>query len=242
LVDAKTAETLLCVNRKTLIKWARAGQIGFSRPNDKGKWLFDVGSVGVALEPVVIPKRQCTHHDDKTEGGGGIKAIYARVSTRKQLDDLQSQVAVLTAKYPDHIVITDCGSGLNFKRKGLLSLLQLAFEGRLQHVRIAHRDRLCRFAYDLIEHILNKHGAEIHVEAHDLPPSAERELAEDVLSVITVFGARLHGARSAGRRGKRKADAEEDIEKEEDKRRCSPHADAGVLSESAPDARPEESN
>ena len=194
-VDAKTAETLLGVKRKTLIRWAKKGLIVYSRPNGRGKWLFDVGSVGVSTAATAngpYNTNPCTER---------IKAIYARVSTRKQLDDLQSQVAVLRAKYPDHVVITDCGSGLNFKRKGLLSLLQLAFEGRLQLVRIAHRDRLCRFAYDLVEHILRKHGAEIHVEAHDLPPSAERELAEDVLAVITVFGARLHGARSAGRRG-----------------------------------------
>jgi putative resolvase len=164
-----------------------------AHPKDegRGKWLFDVGSVGVSGGASTNGSNNTNPCTDR------IKAIYARVSTRKQLDDLQSQVAVLRTKYPDHAVITDCGSGLNFKRKGLLSLLQLAFEGRLQLVRIAHRDRLCRFAYDLVEHILRKHGAEIHVEAHDLPPSAERELAEDVLSVITVFGARLHGARSA---------------------------------------------
>ena len=241
LVDAQTAESLLGVKRKTLIRWAKDGRIVFSRPHGKGKWLFDVGSVGVTLAPNVEPKRPRNTSVEKEESGG-VKAIYARVSTRKQLDDLQSQVAALTAKYPDHVVITDCGSGLNFKRKGLLSLLQLAFERRLQHVRIAHRDRLCRFAYDLIEHILNKHGAAIHVEAHDLPPSAERELAEDVLSVITVFGARLHGARSAGRRGKRKADGEEDVEKAEVDRKRRLDADSGVSSEGASNACAEESD
>ncbi len=199
-VDAGTAERLLGVTRKTLIRWAQKGLIVYTRPNGRGKWLFDVGSVGIASAPVAEKSRGTT--EKKNEAG--VKAIYARVSTRKQLDDLHTQVAVLSAKYPDHVVFTDCGSGLNFKRKGLLSLLQLAFEKRLQIVRVAHRDRLCRFAYDLVEHIFHKHGAEIHVEAHDLPASAERELAEDVLSVITVFGARLHGARSAGRRNKAK--------------------------------------
>jgi putative resolvase len=179
-VDAKTAETLVGVRRKTLIRWAKQGLIAFSRPNGRGKWLFDVGSVGVSAPASVDGPG---HANLSTER---VKAIYARVSTRKQLDDLQSQVATLRTKYPDHVVITDCGSGLNFKRKGLLSLLQLAFDGRLQLVRIAHRDRLCRFAYDLIEHILRKHGAEIHVEAHDLPPSAERELAEDVVTSPTA--------------------------------------------------------
>jgi len=131
-----------------------------------------------------------------------VDAIYARVSTRKQLDDLESQIRTLTTKYPDHVVFRDCASGLNFKRKGLLSLLLLAFECRLRFWRIAHRDRLCRFAFDLLEYVFLKHGTKIHVEASDLPSSAESELAEDVLAVITVFGARLYGARSAGRRRK----------------------------------------
>jgi predicted site-specific integrase-resolvase len=139
-----------------------------------------------------------------------IDAIYARVSTRKQLNDLQSQIRTLTTKYPDHIVFSDCASGLNFKRKGLLSLLQLAFEGCLRLVRVAHRDRLCRFAFNLLKYVFLKHGTKIHVEASDLPSSAESELAEDVLAVITVFGARHNGARSSGgRRRRRGGDAHE---------------------------------
>jgi putative resolvase len=150
-----------------------------------------------------------------TTDDGPIQAIYARVSTRKQLDDLQSQIRELSSKYPTHVVFSDCASGLNFKRKGLISLLQLAFEHRLQLVRITHRDRLCRFAFDLLEFVFNFHGAKIIVEANDIPPSAERELAEDVLSVITVFGARLYGARSAGRRRRNIQ-----INQEEEKDKC----------------------
>ena len=178
---------MLGVHRKTLIRWARNGLITGYRPNPSGKWVFDISSVGVQIDHASI------------SSDGPVDAIYARVSTRKQLDDLQSQIRTLTTKYPNH---SDCASGLNFKRKGLLSLLQLAFEGRLRLVRIAHRDRLCRFAFDLLEYVFLKHGAKIHVEASDLPSSAESELAEDVLAIITVFGARLHGARSAGRRKK----------------------------------------
>ncbi len=192
LLDADAASSLLGVHRKTLIRWARNGIITGSRPNPNGKWIFDVSSVaGFRFE-----------HEPSLPAlsGGPVDAIYARVSTRKQLDDLQSQVSRLKAKYPDHVVFTDCASGLNFKRKGLLSLLQLAFERRLRVVCVAHRDRLCRFAFDLLEHVFKVHGARVSVESSDLPSSAESELAEDVLAVITVFGARLHGARSAGRR------------------------------------------
>jgi putative resolvase len=182
-----------------LIRWVHAGLITGNRPNPNGKWFFDVGSVEAS--PSNNAGGECR--------ADAVDAIYARVSTRKQLNDLESQIKTLTTKYPDHVIFRDCASGLNFKRKGLLSLLQLAFEGRLRLVRIAHRDRLCRFAFDLLEYVFLKHGAKIHVEASDLPSSAESELAEDVLAVITVFGARLLGARSAGRRRKPPSQGEE---------------------------------
>jgi len=60
-------------------------------------------------------------------------------------------------------------------------------------VHVTYRDRICRFAYDLIEHILTKHRAKIEVENND-QHAPEQELAEDVVSIITVFGARLSGS------------------------------------------------
>ena len=182
-VSAGEAEKALGVERRTLIRWAEAGHIRFLRPGGTGHWRFDITSVGQTDSATAIPNT------------GPVKAIYARVSTRKQIPDLQNQIDALKAKYPDHVVFSDCASGLNFKRKGLLSLLQLAFDGRLQVVRVAYRDRVCRFAYDLIEHILTKHGAKIEVENND-QHAPEQELAEDVVSIITVFGARLYGSRS----------------------------------------------
>jgi putative resolvase len=172
--------------------------------------LFDVASVGLAASSQLDNGGRGEESSD--ENAEPIKAIYARVSTRKQLNDLQSQIRTLQTKYPDHTVFSDCASGLNFKRKGLLSLLQLAFKRRLRIVRVAHKDRLCRFAFDLLEYVFRAHGAEIVVEANDVPASRERELAEDVLSVITVFGARLHGARSAGRRRTKCTQEEEEEE------------------------------
>lgn len=45
--------------------------------------------------------------------------IYARVSSYKQSEDLSRQIEKLKCKYPNHEVIQDIGSGINFKRKGL---------------------------------------------------------------------------------------------------------------------------
>ena len=177
---------------------------------------YDLTGCRPPLPPVEQPRESTGGGEEScSRSNNCIEAIYARVSTRKQLDDLQSQIRTLTTKYPDHVVFSDCASGLNFKRKGLLSLLQLALEGRLRLVRIAHRDRLCRFAFDLLEYVFLKHGTKVHVEASDLPSSAESELAEDVLAVITVFGARLHGARRGRRRRRHGVDDDERQEEEE---------------------------
>ena len=146
-------------------------------------------------------------HDNKSaerveEESGRIEAIYARVSTRKQLEYLETQIQGLQTKYPSSVVFRDCASGLNFRRKGLLSLLQQVLEGRVCVVHLAYKDRLCRFAYDLVERIFKHHNTEITVEAHNAS-SPEGELAEDVLSIITVFSARMYGRRSGAARGVR---------------------------------------
>jgi len=52
-------------------------------------------------------------------------------------------------KFPEHKIITDIGSGLNFRRKGLQTALELASKGRVSEVVVAYRDRLCRFAFEL---------------------------------------------------------------------------------------------
>ena len=110
-------------------------------------------------------------------------------------------------KYPAHIVFTDVCSGINFKHKSLETLLELASAGRLRVVCIAHRDRICCFAYDLLDCLFEKHGAKIIVEAYHAE-TTERELADHVISIITFFGARLYGSRS--RRSKRACEEEKD--------------------------------
>ena len=125
-----------------------------------------------------------------------VDVIYGRVSTRKQLPNLERQLSNLESKHSGCTIIRDRASGLNFHRKGLKTLLELAFARRLRTVHIAHRDRLCRFAYDLVQFVLESHGAKIIVDSQSEDPAPEQDLADDTLSFITVYGARLYGKRS----------------------------------------------
>jgi len=118
------------------------------------------------------------------------------VSSAKQKDDLERQIASLRESHPEHEVVKDIGSGINFKRKGLRSLLERSLEGGLDEVVVAHRDRLCRFAFDLIEWLFTKHGTKLVVLDQDVAsPESESEFTEDLLSIVHVFSCRYNGLR-----------------------------------------------
>jgi predicted site-specific integrase-resolvase len=123
------------------------------------------------------------------------KIIYARVSSKKQMDDLERQTDFLKSRFPDYILVTDVGSGINWKRKGLKTILEQSMLGNIQEVVVAHRDRLCRFAFELIEFIFKSNNVKLVVCDEDLEKSTEQELTEDLLSIIHVYSCRSMGRR-----------------------------------------------
>ncbi len=120
---------------------------------------------------------------------------YARVSSRKQQDDLERQVAYLKAKEPHAEVISDIASGLNFKRKGLKTLLERSLQGDKLTVVVAHRDRLARFGFDLIEWLIERNGGQVVVLSKAAHTSPTDELLQDLLAILSVFAARMPGLR-----------------------------------------------
>ena len=128
-----------------------------------------------------------------------INYVYSRVSSRKQMDDLLRQTEYLQQRRPEYasyVSITDVASGINFKRKGLQTILDSCIQGTIGELVVAHRDRLCRFGFELIESFVTKAGGKITVLDNDGNKSGEQELAEDLLSIIHVYSCRQMGKRS----------------------------------------------
>ena len=120
---------------------------------------------------------------------------YCRVSSPKQRDDLQRQTSFMQQAYPQAEIVKDIGSGLNFKRKGLLSILERSMSGANITLVVAHRDRLARFGYELIKYIIERNGGRLMVFSEP-SLSPESELTEDLLNIIQVFSCRMHGLRN----------------------------------------------
>ena len=132
---------------------------------------------------------------NKLESDERKSIVYARVSSNKQKHDLQRQIDYLHEKFPNHEIISDIGSGLNFKRKGFVKILECLLNGSIREVVVAHKDRICRFGYDLVEQLFKRFGSILTIVESDGIKDPINEFAEDVLSIITVFTARYYGSR-----------------------------------------------
>lgn len=188
----KTGEVcrLFGVFPTTVRGWEQAGRLKAIR-TPAGQRLYDLSVVQTLLDQAPPPQEVSTPQPTKEN------IIYCRVSSHHQKDDLQRQRDSLQTRYPTFRLVEDIGSGINFKRKGLQTILDLAIKGDLDTLVVAHKDRLCRFAFELIEYIITSTGGKILVLDHQdtKPLSSNEELAEDLLSIITVFNCRQMGRR-----------------------------------------------
>ena len=125
------------------------------------------------------------------------KICYCRVSSRKQEGDLERQIEIMKINYPEYEIITDIGSGLNLKRKGLDKIIDMSIKGEIEEVIVTYKDRLARFGYDLIEMILKKYSnAKITIINKNEKQTSDEELVKDIISIMNVYIAKINGMRS----------------------------------------------
>jgi len=124
---------------------------------------------------------------------------YCRVSSAGQKTDLESQKKAVeqfcvASGRPVALWLQDIGSGLNYKRKNFVLLMEMVEHGEVSEIVIAHQDRLVRFGYEWFEKFCRDHGTTLTVmNAETLSPEAE--MTQDLLSIIHCFSSRLYGLR-----------------------------------------------
>lgn len=181
-ISPERARRILNVSSRTLYNWEIEGQLVSTRTKG-GHRRYLKKDILEKTNSISIPKERKN-------------ICYCRVSTSSQKEDLERQISFFKTAYPDHIIISDTGSGLNFKRKGFNSILESAIKGDIKQVVVTHKDRLCRFGFDLIENIISKHSNGNILVLNNRKTSPTEELVNDLISIITVFSSRLYGLRS----------------------------------------------
>ena len=190
----------LGVTRETLRRWEMIGKIVAER-TPRGHRRYDLAKLRG-----IMPKN---HSNEKRT------LAYARVSSHDQKEDLLRQAKVLESYCAAHgwtyELIQDLGSGLNYEKKGLKKLILEICSGMVARLVVTHKDRLLRFGSELIFSLCEQFGTEVVIINSTQDSTFEDDLVQDVLEIITVFSARLYGARS--RKNKKLIEALQDAAK-----------------------------
>jgi predicted site-specific integrase-resolvase len=181
------------VSYRTAFRWWKAGKLD--------AYQLDTGTI-IVREPV--PLEPPTN-----------VALYARVSSADQKEDLERQMHRLkdyAAAKGYHVTkaVSELASGLNDSRPKFLKLLTDASIGTIV---VEHRDRATRFGLTYIEHLMAMQGRRLEVI---FPRDTDNDLVDDFIAVITSMASRIYGRRTSKRRAEKIKHCVEQVMTQED--------------------------
>ncbi len=125
---------------------------------------------------------------------------YARVATYNRRNDLEKQLNVIEkfciANGWRYKTISDIGSDLKYDKKGLLEIIKLIETNQVCRLVINYKDRLLRFGSEIIFEICKYHDVEVVIITEDENKFNKQELAQDMITIVTDFSAKLYGKQS----------------------------------------------
>ena len=183
--SSKSVAKILGVTAQTLRNWDKEGKLKPSYIKSNGYRYYSEDSI------LSYTQERKTKKDLNVIG-------YARVSSKKQSDDLDRQVnnlkLYLDNKYQTYEIITDIGSGINYTKKGLQLLIEKINKKEVDIIVVLYKDRLLRFGFELIEYFARINNVKIEV-LDKVNKTQDEELVEDLIQIITVFSCKIQGKR-----------------------------------------------
>ena len=186
--SSKTVTQMLGVTAQTLRNWDKEGKLKPAYIKSNGYRYYSEESI------LAYTQERKTKKNLNVIG-------YARVSSKKQLDDLERQVdnikEYISSKYESFDIITDVGSGINYNKPGLLKLIEKINKKEVDLIVVLYKDRLLRFGFELVEHFAKLNNVSIEVLESKMDKTQDQELVEDLVQIITVFSCKIQGKRKS---------------------------------------------
>ena len=183
--SSKKVTEILGVTAQTLRNWDKEGKLKPSYVKSNGYRYYSEDSI------LSYTQERKTKKNLNVIG-------YARVSSKKQSDDLERQVnnlkTYLDSKYSDYEIITDIGSGINYTKPGLKKLIEKINRKEVDLIVVLYKDRLLRFGFELVEYFAELNNVKIEV-LDKIDKNQDQELVEDLVQIITVFSCKIQGKR-----------------------------------------------
>lgn len=181
----KEAEKILKVNRATIYRYVKTGKLRVTQ----------------------ISEHRYNYNDDDVFKLAGLTeerkaVIYARVSTVKQQKDLENQISTIR-QYANSIgykidkVYSDIASGMSYDRGEFKSLLSDVLSFKIKTIVISNKDRFSRISFNMWKELFESYNCNIIVMNDDIDSSesAEKEIFEDIISLIHCFAMKMYSKR-----------------------------------------------
>ena len=196
LVSLSKASKMLGVTTRTLVEWDNTGKIEAVRTPGNHRRI-----------PMSEIKRLIGESEDEKRT---VTLAYCRCSTDKQRDNLERQtgrVLEYCLKNDWQVeLFKDIGSGLNEERREYKRLLKRIQDQDVKRVIVEYKDRLTRFGFETFVVYCSGFGVDVVVIEETEEKEFELEMAEDIVSLVASYSARMYGRRG-GR--KKKGDSED---------------------------------
>jgi len=181
------------VSYKTAFRWWKAGKLD--------AYQLDTGTI-IVREPAQPQEALSV-------------ALYARVSSADQKEDLERQMQRLkdyaaSKGYQVSKTVSERASGLNDSRPKFLKLLT---EKSIGVIVVEHRARATRFGFNYIEQLMQMQGRRLEVI---FPSETDHDLLDDFIAVITRMASRISGRRTSKRRAEKIKHCVEHVMQSED--------------------------
>lgn len=183
--STKKVTEILGVTAQTLRNWDKEGKLKPSYVKSNGYRYYS--------EESILSYTQ----ERKTKKNLNVVG-YARVSSKKQSDDLERQInnlnTYISSKYDSFDIITDIGSGIDYNKPGLKKLIEKINKKEVDLIIVLYKDRLLRFGFELVEYFAELNNVKIEV-LDKIDKNQDEELVEDLVQIITVFSCKIQGKR-----------------------------------------------
>ena len=184
-MKAKEVLKLLRCSRPSLTKYLKQGKLK-AKLLDNGYYDYEEKSVYDFLNKDISRKT----------------VIYARVSTKKQKNDLKNQIELLKNfcvqnGYTINEVYSDIASGITFENRiDLFKLIDEIIDNKIEKIIITYKDRLSRIGFDFFKTLFNKFGCEIIVISEVGSNKLDREeIFEEIISLLHCYSMKMYSKR-----------------------------------------------
>lgn len=206
-LKSREVKNLFKISDQTLRRWRVAGKIQYKQIS-RNKFLY----------PEIEVKRLLGESNNNFSDNRK-SAIYCRVSSTNQRDDLKRQKKLILDYcnsqgfiIEDDYIFQEIASGMNENRQEFWKLVHLILEHKISHVFITYKDRLTRFGFSYFEKLFSEFDCQV-IALNNIgdEDDFEKEMTEDLISIIHHFSMKMYSSRR-----KKLKEFEKDLLKEDD--------------------------